>query len=137
MNNILVDTCFWYALYDKSDQHYDKAQKIKDYLELGNIIIPYPVMYETLNTYFVKKWINGFKEIINKSTTILVSDEPYKNQALKNTLLLSSSRPMSLVDMVLRFMMEDVDLNINALITFNVRDFVDLCEYRRIELISQ
>jgi len=136
MNNILVDTCFWYALYDKSDQHYDKAQKIKDYLELGNIIIPYPVMYETLNTYFVKKWINGFKEIINKSTTILVSDEPYKNQALKNTLLLSSSRPMSLVDMVLRFMLEDVDLNINALITFNVGDFVDLCGYRRIELIS-
>ena len=136
MNNILVDTCFWYALYDKSDQHYDKAQKIKDYLELGNIIIPYPVMYETLNTYFVKKWIYGFREIINKSTTILVSDEPYKNQALKNTLLLSSSRPMSLVDMVLRFMLEDVDLNINALITFNVGDFVDLCGYRRIELIS-
>lgn len=138
MTNILVDTCFWYALYDESDQYHATAQKIQDYLEYGNILIPHPVLYETLNTKFTKKHIRRFDDYLKRDSTFLISDEKYKSIALN--LVLESSiegkRPMSLVDMTIRLMMEDVNLHIGALITFNVGDFVDICCPNRIELIS-
>jgi hypothetical protein len=43
---------------------------------------------------------------------------------------------MSLVDITLRLMLDDVNLKIDALITFNVGDFVDVCSAKGIELIS-
>jgi predicted nucleic acid-binding protein len=135
--NILVDTGFWYALYKEKDQYHGLAQNMQKYLESNhNIILPYPVLYETLNTTFVeqKDWMSGFSQILQKTTTIPVSDEPYKEKALFSVLT-ESSRPMSLVDRIIRLMLDDVNLNINALITFNIGDFFDLCRNKRIELI--
>jgi predicted nucleic acid-binding protein len=134
--NILVDTGFWYALYREKDQHHSQAQSMQKYLEpVHNIILPYPVLYETLNTTFVeqKNWMFGFSEMLNRTTTILISDEPYKEKAL-SSVLTETSRPMSLVDRVIRLMLDDDNLNINALITFNAGDFIDLCRNKRIEL---
>ena len=139
MNNILIDTCFWYALYDKSDEHYNKAQKMVDYLKSGKIVLPFPVLYETLDTRFChrKEWVHSFNEIINCDTTVLVSDDKYRENALNKTFFTNEKRPMSLVDMTIRFMLEDVNLNLNALITFNKSDFIDICQSKRIELISE
>jgi hypothetical protein len=138
--NILIDSCFWYALFDESDEHYPKVQKMIDYLEFGNIILPYPILYEALNTRFVKRkeWVVVFNEYMNRESTILISDENYKAIALPITLTNSIShiRPMSLVDITLRLMLDDVNLKIDALITFNVGDFVDVCSAKGIELIS-
>jgi predicted nucleic acid-binding protein len=139
MNNILIDTCFWYALYDEADEHYKKAQKMVNYIEIANIVLPYPVLYETLNTRFCnrKEWITSFNEIIKRNTTILVPDDRYRKSALKETFFKNEKRPMSFVDMTIRFMLEDINLNLNALITFNKKDFIDLCYSKRIELISE
>lgn len=141
MNNILVDSCFWYALFDKSDKYYYKAQEMKDYLELGNIILPFPSLYETLNTRFSKRenWMFAFEEYIKRETTFLIPDTTYREQALSNTFFysLSQKRPMALVDISIRLMLEDVNLNINTLITFNVGDFFDICASKSIELISE
>jgi hypothetical protein len=138
--NILIDSCFWYALFDESDEYYPKVQKMIDYLEFGNIILPYPILYEALNTRFVKRkeWVVVFNEYMNRESTILISDENYKAIALPITLTNSIShiRPMSLVDITLRLMLDDVNLKIDALITFNVGDFVDVCSAKGIELIS-
>jgi hypothetical protein len=111
---------------------------MQEYLELGRIILPYPILYETLNTRFVKKkeWIITFNELLNKESTVLVPDELYKNQAL-SSVLRATSRPLSLVDMTIRLMLDDINLNINALITFNVGDFIDLCLEKGIDLISE
>ena len=48
MNNILLDTGFWFALYDKNDKHYRSAEKLLDYFSYSQIIIPYPTLYETV-----------------------------------------------------------------------------------------
>jgi predicted nucleic acid-binding protein len=141
MSNILIDSCFWFALFDKSDEHYDKAQNLSSYLEFGKIILPFPILYETLNTRFVKRkeWTSIFYNYLNNDSTILISDELYRKKALSNTLnnSINSIRPLSLVDMTIRFMLDDINLNINALITFNKKDFVDLCSNKGIELISE
>ena len=141
MSNILIDSCFWYALFDDSDEHHYKAQKIKHYLDFGNIIIPFPVLYETLNTKFSKKeiWMSGFQEYMNRKTTSLIPDAKYREQALSNTFFysLNRKRPMALVDMAIRLMLEDINLNVNTLITFNVRDFVDICNSKSIKIVSK
>ena len=141
MNNILVDSCFWYALFDCSDEYHSKAQDMKDYLEYGNLILPFPILYETLNTRFSKRenWMFNFEEYMKKETTYLVPDAEYREQALSNTFFYSlvQKRPMALVDMSIRLMLEDVSLNVNTLITFNVGDFIDVCAFKRIELISE
>lgn len=141
MNNILVDSCFWYALFDSADKYHYKAHEMKDYLEYGNIILPFPVLYETLNTRFSKRenWMSAFEEYLNRKTTFLIPDTEYREQALSNTFFYSlvQKRPIALVDMSIRFMLEDINLNINTLITFNVRDFTDICASKGIELISE
>ena len=138
MNNILVDSCFWYALFDNSDEYHYKAQKMKDYLEFGNIILPFPILYETLNTRFSKKenWMSMFEEYKNRKNTFLIPDTEYRERALSNTFFYKGKRPMALVDMSIRLMLEDINLNVNTLITFNVGDFIDICISKGIELIS-
>lgn len=42
----------------------------------------------------------------------------------------------SLVDNIIRLMLDDDTLRIDGLITFNARDFYDVCAIRNIELIS-
>jgi hypothetical protein len=81
--------------------------------------------------------MTAFKEYTKRPTTVLVPDDDYREKALSNTYSLVRKRPMALVDMSIRLMLEDVKLNINAMITFNVGDFVDICTSNRIELISK
>ncbi|OYT14341.1 MAG: hypothetical protein B6I19_00285 [Bacteroidetes bacterium 4572_114] len=76
MNNILVDTGFWFGLYDKRDSYHNQAIGLYEYLSLGNIIIPYPSLYETINTRFAKnkEGIEAFEIILNKSEVTLLDD---------------------------------------------------------------
>jgi predicted nucleic acid-binding protein len=139
MSNILTDSCFWFALYDERDEHYSKAQKLAKSLDFANIILPYPILYETLNTRFCKaESIHSFNEILKKEKTILIPDDKYRDIALNITLRdsVNKKRPMSLVDMIIRLMLDDVNLKIDTLITFNTKDFIDLCYSKNIELIS-
>jgi predicted nucleic acid-binding protein len=138
--NILIDSCIWYALLDKSDSNYSRAQAMKDYFDIGNIVMVYPVLYETLNTRFVKRndWVNIFNQYVQKNTTVLLQDEKYKQNALEKTIesAMGINRPMSMVDMCIRMILDDVNIKIDALITFNVGDFIDVCQNKGIELIS-
>jgi hypothetical protein len=44
-------------------------------------------------------------------------------------------RPLSLVDCLIRVMLEDTNIRINYLATYNNSDFYDVCATRNIELI--
>ena len=46
-----------------------------------------------------------------------------------------NNRPISLVDMVIRKMLDDVDLKTDAIITFNPGDFDDVCRKNKKMLI--
>jgi hypothetical protein len=43
---------------------------------------------------------------------------------------------LSLVDRVIREMLEDRSLGLDVMVTFNQRDFADVCERRRIEILG-
>jgi predicted nucleic acid-binding protein len=143
MSNILIDTCFWYAYYDDRDVQHHLAIDLFEYLELANaIIIPHPTLYETINTRFSKHkdWIESFNNmLINNESVRVIDDNEYKEKALELTFDYSINRkqPISFVDMIIRLMLDDTDLEINALVTFNEKDFNDICYQKNIDLISK
>ena len=42
MNNVLVDTCFWFAYFDERDSHYQEAHELMK-------IISVPLKWDELN----------------------------------------------------------------------------------------
>ena len=138
MNNILIDSGFWYALFNERDEHYKTANKLFGYLDKGMIIIPFPSLYETINTRFSKRidHMIKFEKIIERQNVVLLDDSSYKNSALKNTFAYSfKSKNISLVDMIIRLII--LDQNINYLLTFNKKDFIDICLKRRVSILPE
>ena len=139
MVNIIVDTGFWRALCDPNDAYYDASLEIHDKFFGRNgyrVLIPYPSMYELINTKFVKnktqlKQLD--KEIADANTVTKIYDEKYRDVAYKE--MIQSKRSLSLVDCIIRAMVEDGSLKIKGLVTFNVGDFFDICQKKNIEII--
>jgi predicted nucleic acid-binding protein len=140
MNNILIDTGFWIALYDRRDSYNRIANDMFDYLALGNVIIPYPSLYETINTRFAKNMpgMKNFKMLLERTNFQLLDDADYKEFALESAFnfAFNSKRSLSLVDMVIRQMLADERQKIDYLISFNQGDFVDICTRRNIGILS-
>ncbi len=79
----------------------------------------------------------SFKAVLNNKNTIQVQDEKYKYDAIKSIFLqLKSYKKYSLVDLIIREILLDVEVRIDALITFNIADFEDICWKRNIELLD-
>ncbi len=135
----LVDTGFWYAVFDERDQHYRDAQSRIDSLLRLKYILPWPVIYETLRTRFVRRqtWLRKFEHILKRPNAIFLDDCTYRAQAMAHTLMHAGARgrPRSLGDNVLRLVVEDRNVTLHCLFSFNRADFVDVCSRRRIELI--
>lgn len=135
----LCDSCFWFGLVDNGDEHFEESNKIFDFLlDFDPVfLIPYPTLYEVLNTKFMRYmsekspnriraecFVNSL--IINPKCYSLVSDAAYTGVALKRTLE-NNYRGLSFVDNVLREMASDYKhLHIDSIITFNYKDFCDL-----------
>lgn len=140
MRRLIFDTCFWFALYDPSDSKHSLASKMISDFENSDvkIIIPFPSLYETLNTDFVskKKQLAAFREALsNRGKIEFVFDEPYKEEACSMTFDQDKDKKASLVDNVILLMLEDKSLNIDAVVTFNGRDFAEPCRKHRKEMI--
>jgi len=137
--NLMIDSGFWYALYDSRDQYHEKAIDFIEYLEFHNLLIPWPSLYETLNTRFVRnpEWLRAFERYLHRPDTVRLPDEAYREEALHSVLrIVRGWRSISLVDMVIRSIIEDPNIKIDAMITFNQDDFIDICSTRNIEIIS-
>lgn len=141
MNNILVDTGFWYGLYDKRDNYFHQANELYEYVSLGKVLLPYPTLYETINTRFAKNrtGLLSFETFINQPNVTLIEDNDYKEKALKLTFNSSIrlDNPYSFVDMILRLMLADPTLRIGYLLSFNPEDFWDVCHNRNIKILSE
>lgn len=138
--NIILDSCYWFALYNEKDQYHREAATISKHLDYHTLLIPWPSLYETVNTKFVKnKWSDYFKIFIEEKNTVikLLHDDEYKSSAINSVFnQTKSSTKYSLVDLVIREMLLDVKLNIHAIVTFNSPDFEDICWEKNIEMIS-
>ena len=51
---LLVDTGYFFALFNSRDQYHEKAVEKQEWLDELPIALPWPILYETLNTRFVK-----------------------------------------------------------------------------------
>ncbi len=135
----LVDTGFWFALFEDRDDYHQDAQRWEEAL-LGfrTILLPWPILYETLNTRFMRRsaWIPRFNALLNRGNTRCLDDAKYRDQGLRDTLLMGGSRGrrLSLVDCVLQRIIEDRTVGVNCLFTYNVADFEVLCRRRRVAL---
>src|SRR5262249_46577904 len=137
--NLILDTGFWIGLYNERDEHHEKAVEFALLFDYCNLLIPWPSLYETLNSGFVMRsaLLHRFELLLDRPGTLRLSDELYREQALVNVSLLNRgrgrrARGISLVDIIIRAMIEDVNIKIDALITFNRPDFLEVCLSRRV-----
>jgi len=139
---ILVDTGIFIALFDERDDHHQSAKRIEKWLDSRSILLPWPILYETLNTRLVNRLkrdpasLAKFGAIARSTNTELLDDKPYR-EALWTFLDQSSFRTsLSLVDAVLCNIIKDVNVPVSAILTFNERDFCAVCQQNNIELAS-
>lgn len=143
MASILLDSGVWYALCDARDRTASREviDDIYARIKVHTIVVPWPIVYETLRTRFVRSRpaMERFEQEIRSPRIVLLDDAPYRDDALAHAIewSLRRGRALSMVDCVLRLLLDDVQTRIQYLVTFNQRDFVDVCERRRIELWFQ
>ena len=139
-NTLLVDTGFFIALFNPRDQHHAAACEKQDWLEMLSIVIPWPILYETIDTRFARRpaTIARFESIIHAPETEFLDDRPYRLEAYEDTLAQAKAQrhSRSLVDSVLCAILADTNVRIDAMLTFNFRDFGHICNLRGVELLT-
>lgn len=138
-NRILVDTGFWYAVFDKRDCHKAEAEALlSKYFDKPSyeIVVPFPTMYELLRTKFVKNKgaLEEIKQMFQSGRITRFDDDVYRSCALELTLG-DSKRNISLLDNIIRLMLDDKNVQAKGLITFNVGDFQDVCQKNDINIL--
>lgn len=84
---LLVDTGAWIALFDPGDQAHKKIVECAEFIETFQIILPWPVTYETLRTRFTRNppWVAAFKTRISRQDVTIIDDAPYREDAYSLT----------------------------------------------------
>lgn len=140
--NVIVDTGFWYSYLGTREQERhmvtDKVFRRLEELE-ANFLIPFPTLYEAINTKLLKSKnrtkANWFlRQLQSNPRFIKVPDDEYKDDAYLLTVSENNHRGYSLVDMIIRVMMEDDRLKIDSLLTLNIEDFIDVASRRGISI---
>ena len=150
MAAICVDAGFLIALYDSRDEHHDHASSHFDSFfsveSLHHVLIaPWPILYESLNTRQARRYAAlrqlriDWSALEQRQQLVLLRDEGYRNLALKDYLeeTAQDGRKLSLPDRVLRAVLSDPANAIHVLMTYNARDFWDICASEQIRLIDQ
>ncbi len=138
----LTDSGFWIALFDGNANAGQQAiaKDIAHLFEENTVLIPWPTLYEFINTRLARRPDNliSFHQFIQRTNVEFVDDAPYKTAAFDNTLDQTQHQYLtySLVDQVIREMLEDPALKFDYFATFNERDFKDLCDARGIEILN-
>ena len=136
---VLVDSGFFIALFNQRDQHHASARRLEEWLDLVPIVLPWPILYETVNTRLARRpeILAKFGAIARSPETMLLDDSPYREGSFATVLAQdAASVRLSLVDAVLCSIIEDANVPISAMLTFNERDFVAVCHRHNVELLK-
>lgn len=122
--NVLVDTGFWIALYnpEKDPKLTLLADKVAEDIIDETLIIPFPTLYEFVNSRLSRREAKSqFERVINLPNVIKFNDTDYCNKALENFFIKSnkSYSDISLVDEVLKLIMEDSTIKIDYIVSFD------------------
>lgn len=125
MKTIILDTCYWIALFNP-EKEIDKQNLVQFVTELidenhYDILIPFPTLYEFLNSRLSRKKTINIESELSKPKYIKIYDDRYRDKALKNFLdnISLYNYDVSLVDEVIKEMIEDVTLKTDILVTFD------------------
>jgi len=139
MDSVLIDSGVWFSMFDARDERYAQGQEKAEILESLQIVVPWPTMYETLRTRFVKNKLalGQFERFLATPSVVYLQDEPYRDAAFELSLdsSLRRNRPLSMIDCLIRLVLDDVNVRVRYLATFNLRDFADICAARQVEII--
>jgi hypothetical protein len=68
----------------------------------------------------------------------LVHDDDYRENILYDFIEENKYfSKFSLVDMIINRMIDDINLKVNYLFTYNKKDFIDICNRRKIEILPE
>ncbi len=150
MATICADAGFLIALYDPRDPHHEHASgRFEAFFapeSLRHVLLaPWPILYESLNTRQARRrpalqqLSTDWNILEQREQLILLSDETYRDQALRDYLEIFAQGPrtLSLADRVIRAVLADSANTIDALLTYNPGDFSDVCAVQQILLIDQ
>lgn len=121
---ILIDTCFWIALYNP-DKHADKTDEVDTIIDLidgHEIIIPFPSLYEFLNSKFSRKNdALNFQKRISRPDYLKLDDSEFKDLALESFFekAVNEFNDVSLVDEIMKNIMSSKNYKIDYLISFD------------------
>ncbi len=150
MKNFIADTGYLIALYDPSDDNRNVWSARASFRELfeeteNSLLLAWPVLYETLNTRLSKRMDvvtrieDGWRKLRSNNQLDFIDDQPFRDISLaewQNELARKGHyRPLSLVDRVLRNAIMSPSSKIHVLLTFNRRDFEDICRKRDVEIV--
>lgn len=140
MINILIDTGFWFAKYRLSDQHHKRAMEILLNPQVHYLLLPFPSFYEVFNSKFCKNKndMESLSVYLDNFKKDYIIDDKYREMAFETTWIEGRTQrfPKSLVDNVIRGILDDTSVKVDALLTFNVKDFYDICNRKQIEIIT-
>jgi len=138
VRGVTCDTGFWIAAFDPKEDQHARALELFDDLAVHNMLIPWPITYEVLRTRMVRKprMVSAFGRVLRLPAARRIDDASYRDACLEDTLneAQHGHRPLSLVDRVVRAMLQDTTYRIVTFCTFNASDFHDVCLRRRIEI---
>jgi predicted nucleic acid-binding protein len=134
--NILIDTGYWIALFNERDRHHTTARVLEDDLSIHTLLIPWPTLFECVDTRFARRKDSAirFKQLLLRPRTALVDDSPYRHKSL-HFVLEETNHTFSLTDHIIRSMIQDVQLSIDAFVGFNPGDFYDVCAARGVDML--
>lgn len=122
--NVLVDTGFWIALFDpgKDPENQLEAERIADEIADEVIIMPFPTLYEFVNSRLSRRESKLlFERLLIRPNVIKLNDIKYRDIALKNYFAKKAHdfTDASLVDEVLKLIILDENLSIDYLASFD------------------
>lgn len=127
MKTILLDTGYWIALFspENEKEKQDVVEYVSELIDENNykVIIPFPTLYEFLNSKLSRKGRQRFnlESELSKQKYEKVYDEKYRKKALENFFKQFSfvNYDISLVDEIIKEMIEDTTLKTDIIVTFD------------------
>ncbi len=124
---VILDSGYWISLFNPNDhlEYQDLITKFEKIKNHHKILIPYPTLYEFLNSKFSRNHrTNKFhKELLKENIYSMIDDENYKEEALDNFLRNNAyqrgKQDISLVDEVIKLMIDDPNLKTDYIITLD------------------
>ena len=140
--NVLTDSGFWIAYFENSDEHHHKAHEWANIIFNSPFIIicPFPSLYEFLNTRFARRSdrIEELEKLIKKLNIEYIYDDNYRFDLITNFITTNRYSPkLSSVDIIINKIIEDINIKIDFVVTFNEDDFKSACQGRNITILSE